>query len=90
MKILGPSRGINLMGILGGLASSTATTISFSSASREYPQMAQHYARGSGFSVHSDVSSSIILDFGHPSTLSVQGYHSIHLDVADWIDLYLR
>jgi len=45
MKILGPSRGINLMGILGGLASSTATTISFSSASREYPQMAQHYAR---------------------------------------------
>ena len=46
MKILGPSRGTNLMGILGGLASSTATTISFSSASREYPQMAEHYARG--------------------------------------------
>ena len=45
MKLLGPSRGINLMGILGGLASSTATTISFSSASREYPLMAQHYAR---------------------------------------------
>lgn len=45
MKILGPSRGINLMGILGGLASSTATTISFSSASREYPHMAHHYAR---------------------------------------------
>jgi uncharacterized membrane protein (DUF4010 family) len=45
MKILGPSQGINLMGILGGLASSTATTISFSSASREYPQMAHHYAR---------------------------------------------
>jgi uncharacterized membrane protein (DUF4010 family) len=45
MKILGPSRGINLMGILGGLASSTATTISFSSASREYPRMAHHYAR---------------------------------------------
>lgn len=45
MKIRGPSRGINLMGVLGGLASSTATTISFSSASREYPQMAQHYAR---------------------------------------------
>ena len=45
MKLLGPSRGINLMGILGGLASSTATTISFSSASREYPQMAEHYAR---------------------------------------------
>lgn len=45
MKILGPSQGINLMGILGGLASSTATTISFSSASREYPKMAHHYAR---------------------------------------------
>ena len=45
MKILGPSRGINLMGIFGGLASSTATTISFSSASRQYPQMAQHYGR---------------------------------------------
>jgi uncharacterized membrane protein (DUF4010 family) len=45
MKILGPSQGINLMGILGGLASNTATTISFSSASQEYPQMAHHYAR---------------------------------------------
>ena len=45
MKVLGPSQGVNLMGILGGLASSTATTISFSSTSREYPQMAHHYAR---------------------------------------------
>ncbi len=45
MKILGPSRGISLMGLLGGLASSTATTISFSSASREHPHMADHYAR---------------------------------------------
>lgn len=45
MKILGPSQGINLMGILGGLASSTATTISFSSASRTHPNMAHHYAR---------------------------------------------
>lgn len=45
MKIFGPSQGTNLMGVLGGLASSTATTISFSSASREYPQMAQHYTR---------------------------------------------
>jgi uncharacterized membrane protein (DUF4010 family) len=45
MKVLGPSKGINIMGILGGLASSTATTISFSSASREYPHMAHHYAR---------------------------------------------
>jgi len=45
MKILGPSQGINLMGILGGLASSTATTISFSSASKEHPDMTYHYAR---------------------------------------------
>jgi uncharacterized membrane protein (DUF4010 family) len=45
MHIFGPSRGINLMGIFGGLASSTATTISFASASREYPDMAQHYGR---------------------------------------------
>jgi uncharacterized membrane protein (DUF4010 family) len=45
MKVLGPSKGVNLMGILGGLASSTATTISFSSASQEYPQMAHNYAR---------------------------------------------
>lgn len=45
MKTLGSSRGINLTAILGGLASSTATTISFSSASRKYPDMAEHYAR---------------------------------------------
>jgi uncharacterized membrane protein (DUF4010 family) len=45
MKILGPSQGINLMGILGGLASSTATTISFSSTSKEHPDMTNHYAR---------------------------------------------
>ena len=45
MKLLGASRGINLTGLFGGLASSTATTISFSSASREYPQMSGHYAR---------------------------------------------
>lgn len=45
MKVLGPSRGINLTGILGGLASSTATTISFSSASREHPEMSAYYAR---------------------------------------------
>lgn len=45
MKILGPSKGIYLSGIFGGLASSTATTISFSSASRQYPEMAIHYSR---------------------------------------------
>jgi uncharacterized membrane protein (DUF4010 family) len=45
MKILGTSKGIYLSGIFGGLASSTATTISFSTASRQYPEMAIHYAR---------------------------------------------
>jgi uncharacterized membrane protein (DUF4010 family) len=45
MKTLGPSQGINLTAILGGLASSTATTISFSSASRKHPPMAADYAR---------------------------------------------
>ena len=45
MKVLGPSRGINLTGILGGLASSTATTISLSTASREHPAMSAYYAR---------------------------------------------
>ena len=45
INVLGHSRGINLMGLLGGLASSTATTISFSSASRENPEMAAQYAR---------------------------------------------
>ncbi len=45
MKVLGPYQGINLTGILGGMASSTATTISFSSTSRENPEMSKHYAR---------------------------------------------
>lgn len=45
MKVMGASRGINLTGILGGLVSSTATTISFCTASRENPAMSNHYAR---------------------------------------------
>jgi uncharacterized membrane protein (DUF4010 family) len=45
MKVLGPNRGINLMGLLGGLASSTASTISFATASRENPGMSALYAR---------------------------------------------
>jgi uncharacterized membrane protein (DUF4010 family) len=45
INIFGHLRGINLMGFLGGLASSTATTISFSSASKENPHMAAQYAR---------------------------------------------
>ncbi|NKQ36165.1 MAG: MgtC/SapB family protein [Chloroflexi bacterium] len=45
MKTLGASRGINLTGLLGGLVSSTATTISFSSASRETPAISSHYSQ---------------------------------------------
>lgn len=45
MNLLGPSHGIDIIGILGGLASSTATTISYSSASRETPEMSTYYAR---------------------------------------------
>ena len=46
MKVLGPTRGINLTGVLGGLVSSTATTISFSTRSRETPTLSAHYAQG--------------------------------------------
>lgn len=45
MKTMGASRGIKLTGILGGLAGSTATTISFSSASRETPAMSAHFSQ---------------------------------------------
>jgi uncharacterized membrane protein (DUF4010 family) len=45
MKALGPTRGINLMGVLGGVASSTATTASFSAASRREPSLSSLYAR---------------------------------------------
>ena len=45
MKVFGASRGINLTGLMGGLASSTATTISFSTASKENPEISTHYAR---------------------------------------------
>lgn len=46
MKVLGPARGINLTGVLGGLVSSTATTISFSTRSRETPALSAHFAQG--------------------------------------------
>lgn len=44
MRIIGPRAGILLMGILGGLASSTASTLAFSRKSKEAPGMAAHYA----------------------------------------------
>jgi uncharacterized membrane protein (DUF4010 family) len=44
IRFVGPRAGILLTGILGGLASSTASTLAFSRRSREEPQMAEHYA----------------------------------------------
>lgn len=44
MRIAGASAGILLTGLLGGLASSTASTLAFSRRSREEPSLADHYA----------------------------------------------
>lgn len=44
MRIVGPRAGILLISVLGGIASSTATTLAFSRRSREEPQLAEHYA----------------------------------------------
>ncbi|MCX7869359.1 MAG: DUF4010 domain-containing protein, partial [Terrimicrobiaceae bacterium] len=44
VRLLGPSLGIALTGIAGGLASSTATTLSMSRLSRERPEMARDCA----------------------------------------------
>lgn len=44
IRILGPRAGIILTAILGGLASSTATTLAFSRRSREEPQASERYA----------------------------------------------
>ncbi|HTO05351.1 MAG TPA: MgtC/SapB family protein, partial [Opitutus sp.] len=44
MRVVGARAGILLMGVLGGLASSTATTLAFSRRSREEPGLAEHYA----------------------------------------------
>lgn len=44
VRMLGPSLGIALTGIAGGLASSTATTLSMSRASRERPDLAGDYS----------------------------------------------
>ncbi|MBN1231714.1 MAG: MgtC/SapB family protein [Anaerolineales bacterium] len=46
MKFLDTGQAINLTGILGGLASSTATTVNFSSASKLAPALSGYYARG--------------------------------------------
>jgi uncharacterized membrane protein (DUF4010 family) len=44
IRMIGAHVGILLMGFLGGLASSTASTLAFSRRSREEPQMSDHYA----------------------------------------------
>ena len=44
MRLAGARAGIVLMGILGGLASSTASTLAFSRRSREEPEFAEHHA----------------------------------------------
>jgi uncharacterized membrane protein (DUF4010 family) len=44
IKIIGPSRGIGLTGLLGGLASSTAVTLSFSERSKDHADLARPFA----------------------------------------------
>lgn len=44
IRMIGAHVGILLMGFLGGLASSTASTLAFSRRSREEPHMSDHYA----------------------------------------------
>jgi uncharacterized membrane protein (DUF4010 family) len=45
-RALGPSRGVALTGLVGGLASSTAVTLSFAKQGRDTPQMANALACG--------------------------------------------
>ncbi|MFO7635013.1 MAG: MgtC/SapB family protein, partial [Caldilinea sp.] len=44
IKIVGPRRGIGLTGLLGGLASSTAVTLSFSERSADHPDLSRTFA----------------------------------------------
>jgi uncharacterized membrane protein (DUF4010 family) len=44
IKVIGPRRGIGLTGLLGGLASSTAVTLSFSQRSQDEPNLARPFA----------------------------------------------
>jgi len=46
IKILGTEQGVGLTGILGGLVSSTATTVSFAGRSKENPGLSSILARG--------------------------------------------
>jgi uncharacterized membrane protein (DUF4010 family) len=44
IKVIGGSRGIGLTGLLGGLVSSTAVTLSFSERSQDHPELARPFA----------------------------------------------
>lgn len=44
IRFVGARAGILLTGVLGGLASSTASTLAFSRRSREQPNLSEHYA----------------------------------------------
>ena len=44
IRIVGQRAGVLLTGVLGGLASSTASTLAFSRRSRDVPQLSDHYA----------------------------------------------
>ncbi len=44
MRLLGAGAGIMATSLLGGLASSTATTLAFTRRSRDEPKLAEHYA----------------------------------------------
>ncbi len=44
IKMMGPKRGVGLTGLLGGLVSSTAVTLSFTERSREHADLARPFA----------------------------------------------
>lgn len=44
LRVLGPGRGLGVMGFLGGLASSTAVTLSVANRAKETPKLAPAYA----------------------------------------------
>lgn len=45
MKVLGAKQGVGLTGLLGGMVSSTATTLSFSGRSKQSPALSEHFAQ---------------------------------------------
>jgi uncharacterized membrane protein (DUF4010 family) len=46
IKILGAEQGVGLTGVLGGLVSSTATTVSFAGRSKDSPELSSIFAQG--------------------------------------------